>query len=140
MAYILGISAYYHDSSVCLFRNGQLIFACEEEKFTGIKHDSSFPIKTLEYIFKTYRLNKNNVEAVCYYEDPKIKLERVVKTIKPIIFKSPLFALRSYFGIKKNISELNDLLPNYSNKVFYSTHHEAHLYQLMGLVSLIRCL
>jgi carbamoyltransferase len=128
MAYILGISAYYHDSSVCLFRNGQLIFACEEEKFTGVKHDSSFPIKTLEYIFKTYRLNKNNVEAVCYYEDPKIKLERVIKTIKPIIFKSPLFALKSYFGIKKNISELNELLPGYSNKVFYSTHHEAHLY------------
>ena len=43
--YIIGISAYYHDSSVSLFRNGQLIFACEEEKFTGIKHDSSFPIK-----------------------------------------------------------------------------------------------
>ena len=128
MGYILGISAYYHDSSACLFKDGQLLFACEEEKFTGVKHDSSFPIKTLEYITKRYRLNKNNVEAICYYEDPKIKLERVIKTIKPLVFKSPLFVLNSYLEIKKNISELNKLLPGYSNKVFYSTHHESHLY------------
>jgi carbamoyltransferase len=128
MAYILGISAYYHDSSACLFKDGQLLFACEEEKFTGIKHDSSFPKKTIDYIFKKYRLNKNNIEAICYYEEPKIKLERVLKTVKPIILKSPLFVLKSYFGIKKNISELNKILPEYSNNIFYSTHHESHLY------------
>lgn len=128
MGYIIGISAYYHDSSVCLFRNGQLIFACEEEKFTGIKHDSAFPFKALDFIYKTYRLNKKNVESICYYENPKTKLERVVTTIKPLIFKSPLFALKSYFGIKNNITELKKLLPEYSDNVFYSTHHEAHLY------------
>ena len=64
--YIIGISAYYHDSSVSLFRNGQLIFACEEEKFTGIKHDSSFPIKTLDYITKTYKINKENTVNRCF--------------------------------------------------------------------------
>ena len=52
--YIIGISAFYHDSSVALFRDNQLIFACEEEKFTGIKHDDSFPVKALEYIYKHY--------------------------------------------------------------------------------------
>ena len=56
--YIIGISAYYHDSSVCLFKNGQLIYACEEEKFTGIKHDSSFPINSLNFIYKKYKLTK----------------------------------------------------------------------------------
>ena len=50
--YVIGISALYHDSSVCLFRDNQLIFACEEEKFTGIKHDSSFPVMALDYIYK----------------------------------------------------------------------------------------
>ena len=54
--YIIGISAFYHDSSVCLFRDNQLIFACEEEKFTGIKHDSSFPEKTLEYIYNYFKI------------------------------------------------------------------------------------
>ena len=56
--YVIGVTAYYHDSSACLFKNGQLIFACEEEKFTGIKHDSSFPTKTLDYILLRYKINE----------------------------------------------------------------------------------
>jgi carbamoyltransferase len=68
--YIIGISAYYHDSSACLFKNGELIFACEEEKFTGIKHDSSFPVNTLEYIFKKYNLTRDKIETICYYQVP----------------------------------------------------------------------
>ena len=126
--YIIGISAYYHDSSVCLFKNGQLIFACEEEKFTGIKHDSSFPYKTLQYITKYYKLTKDNVDSVCYYENPKLKLERVKNNIKPQLFTNPIYALKTYFNIKKNIKELNKELPKYSNNVFYSNHHESHLY------------
>lgn len=126
--YIIGISAYYHDSSVCLFKNNELIFACEEEKFTGIKHDKSFPIKTLEYIFKHYKLSKSNVESVCYYEDPKLKLKRVLDNIKPQIFRNPLYSLKSYFNIKQNIKELDVKLRTLSNNVFYSTHHESHLY------------
>ena len=128
MSYIIGISAFYHDSSACLFRNGQLVFACEEEKFTGIKHDSSFPFRTLDYIFKYYKLNRDMIDAVCYYENPKIKLKRVKDNIKSQLFKNPIYSIQSYFGIKKNIKELNKLLPKYSKNVFYSTHHESHLY------------
>ena len=61
MKYIIGISAFYHNSSACLFKYGQLVFACEEEKFSGIKNDSSFPIKTLDYIFKTYKISKKDI-------------------------------------------------------------------------------
>jgi len=68
---IIGISAFYHDSSACLFKDGKLVFACEEEKFSGIKHDSSFPQMTLDYIFKTYKLDRSKIDAVCYYEDPR---------------------------------------------------------------------
>ena len=70
--YIIGISAFYHDSSVCLFRDNQLIFACEEEKFTGIKHDDSFPKMALDYIYNHYKITNKNLQAVCYYEDPKL--------------------------------------------------------------------
>ena len=59
--YIIGISSYYHDSSVCLFKNGQIVFACEEEKFTGIKHDSSFPNRALNYIIKNYKINRDEI-------------------------------------------------------------------------------
>ena len=55
--YILGVSSFYHDSSACLFKDGELVFACEEEKFTGIKHDSSFPKNTIQYIFEKYNIS-----------------------------------------------------------------------------------
>lgn len=128
MKYILGVSAFYHDSAACLFKNGQLVYACEEEKFTGIKHDSSFPHNSINYILKKYRLTKENISAVCYYEDPKLKLERVVKNIKPQFFKNPLYSIGSYFKIKQTTKKLTKLLAEYSDNIFYSTHHESHQY------------
>ena len=128
MSYVIGVSAYYHDSSACLFKGGNLLFACEEEKFTGIKHDSSFPINTLNYIFKKYRISKKDVEMICYYENPNLKMDRVLSNIKPQIFKNPLYTLNSYFKIKKNIKNLNELLLTFSNNVFYSEHHLSHQY------------
>ena len=126
--YVIGITSYYHDSSVCLFKNGMLIYACEEEKFTGIKHDNSFPINSLNYIYKQYRLTKDKVEMVCYYENPKLKLGRVKDNIKKQIFTNPLYSIKSYINIKRNIWELNKLLPKYGKEVFYSNHHDSHLY------------
>lgn len=126
--YIIGISAFYHDSSVCLFRDNQLIFACEEEKFTGIKHDDSFPQMALNYIYKHYKINSKNLQAVCYYENPKIKYERVMENIKPQWFKNPFYSLKSYLKIKKNMSVLDKKLKELCPNVFYSTHHEAHQY------------
>ena len=126
--YVIGISSFYHDSSACLFKDGQLVYACEEEKFTGIKHDSEFPFNSLEYIFKKFKISKNDIESVCYYEDPKLKLKRVLSNIKPQLFKNPLYSIKSYYKIKKNINRLSKLLPLYSDNVFYSTHHESHQY------------
>ena len=126
--YIIGISAFYHDSSVCLFRDNQLIFACEEEKFTGIKHDSSFPDVALDYIYKKYKINDKNLQAVCYYEDPKLKYKRVVDNIKPQLFKNPFYSIKSFLKIKRNMKILDKRLKELSPNVFYSTHHEAHQY------------
>ena len=84
--YIIGISAYYHDSSVCVFRNGQLIYACEEEKFTGIKHDKSFPLNSLNYALKEFKISKDEIMSVCYYENPELKLDRVKSNIKKNFF------------------------------------------------------
>ena len=126
--YIIGISAFYHDSSVCLFRDNQLIFACEEEKFTGIKHDDSFPKMALEYIYKYYKITPKNLQAVCYYEDPQLKYKRVMKNIKPQWFRNPFYSLKSYIKIKHNIKELDKRLKEICPTVFYSTHHESHQY------------
>ena len=109
--YIIGITAYYHDSSACLFKDNELIFACEEEKFTGIKHDSSFPNNTINYILDTYKLSKNDIGCVCYYEDPKLRLNRsksYIKSIKTVI--------KVWYNLRK-----------ISDKVHYTPHHISHM-------------
>jgi len=126
--YILGISSFYHDSSACLFKDGELVFACEEEKFTGIKHDSSFPINTIEYIFSHYSITYDDIEMVCYYEDLNLKLKRVLSNIKKNFFTSPKYSLKSLVKILKNISDVNKHLRPFKGKVFYSEHHLAHQY------------
>jgi carbamoyltransferase len=128
MKYVIGVSAFYHDSSACLFKGDRLIFACEEEKFTGIKHDSSFPINTINYIFKRFKLSKSDIEMVCYYEDPKLKLNRVLTNIKTQWYKNPIYSLQSYFNIKKNIKDIENELSKISDNVFYSKHHLSHQY------------
>jgi len=109
--YIIGVSAYYHDSSACLFKDDKLIFACEEEKFTGIKHDSSFPEKTIEYIFKHFNLTKSDIEAVCYYENPKLRFKRK---------KSFLTSLSTNIKVWWNLRKI-------SKNVHYTSHHMSHM-------------
>ena len=128
MKYVIGISAFYHDSSACLFRNGQLIYACEEEKFTGIKHDNSFPVNSLKYIFKRYKLTKDNIEMICYYENPDLKFKRVIDNIKKQWFKNPIYSIKSLYNIYKIKKTIKSTLSKLCDNVFYSTHHLSHLY------------
>ena len=126
--YIIGVSAFYHDSSACLFKNGKLMFACEEERFSGIKHDSSFPNNTIEYILTKYKLSKENIHAVCYYEEPKLKFKRVWDNFKTNFFKAPIHVSKSLVEITSNKVKIHKLLKTISDNVFYSEHHKSHLY------------
>ena len=76
--YILGISCGYHDSAASLIKGGRVLGACEEERFTGIKHDSSFPINTINWLVSEFKITPNDLEAVCFYENPKLKLDRIM--------------------------------------------------------------
>ena len=126
--YILGISAFYHDSSACLFKDGQLVFACEEEKFTGIKHDSAFPTQTINYIFKTYNISYSDIEMVCYYENMNDKFNRVMTNAKHKFFKTPKYSIMSIKNFFSNKKELKKSLKKFGNKIFYSKHHLSHQY------------
>lgn len=126
--YVIGISAYYHDSSVCLFSNGRLVYACEEEKFTGIKHDSRFPKNALNYILEKYKIKRHQIESVCYYEDPNLKWDRVKSNFKKNFFNSPTVSLKSLFKTKINYWNLKRELSKISDKVFFSKHHESHIF------------
>ena len=77
----LGLSAFYHDSAAALLIDGKVIFAIEEEKLSGIKHDNSFPFKAIQKCLDYARITIDEVDVVCWYEDSDIKYDRVEKTL-----------------------------------------------------------
>ena len=80
--YILGISCGYHDSAAALIKDGKVLGACEEERFTGIKHDSSFPINTIKWLYKEFGIEGEDIESVAFYDNPESKLDRIEKSLK----------------------------------------------------------
>jgi len=70
----LGLSAFYHDSAACLFIDKKIVAACEEERFTGIKHDDAFPTNSINWLVSTYNVDK--IDKIIWYEDPDLKLSR----------------------------------------------------------------
>lgn len=77
---ILGISAFYHDSAACLIDDGKIIAAAQEERFTRIKHDSSFPINSVNFCIREAGINPDQIDHVVFYEKPFPKFERLLET------------------------------------------------------------
>jgi len=123
----LGISCFYHDSSVCLVKDGKVLLAVEEERFSGIKHDSSFPDKSIHWIMNESKISFEDIDEVCFYEKPLIKTHRIVTTclsnfqIKDA-FKFALKGVRQYLELKR---KLKCMFSNAELK-FYS-HHDSHI-------------
>ena len=77
---ILGISCWYHDSAACLIRNGEILSAAQEERFTRIKHDESFPINSINFCLNSNNLNINDLDHIVFYEKPILKFDRIFET------------------------------------------------------------
>src|SRR5215213_3307258 len=75
---ILGISAYYHDSAACLVRDGEIIAAAQEERFTRKKHDAGFPRNAVKYCLQAANLRIEDVDCVAFYEKPFVKFDRIL--------------------------------------------------------------
>ncbi|WP_440216063.1 carbamoyltransferase family protein [Chromobacterium piscinae] len=78
--YILGLSAYYHDSAVALLRDGVIVAAAQEERFTRVRHDPSFPSQALAYCLDEAGISLNDIDSIVYYEDSEIKFSRVMSS------------------------------------------------------------
>ena len=122
----LGISAFYHDSAVALSIDGRIVLAAEEERFTGVKHDSSFPKNSFIWVLRQSRLQINDINEIHWYENPQTKDDRV----KTIFNKRPIktfFLRRRYNKDRKNNSP-EALLRNmgYIGKIIYHDHHYSH--------------
>ena len=78
--YILGISAFYHDSAACLLSDGMIVAAAQEERFSRIKQDDSFPREAIRYCLTEAGISASDVELVVFYEKPLLKFERLLET------------------------------------------------------------
>ena len=78
MNYILGISAFYHDSAACILKNGEIIAAAQEERFTRIKHDPSYPFNAIEFVLNYTKLKLSEVDNIVFFEKPFLKFERLL--------------------------------------------------------------
>ena len=80
MSYILGISAFYHDSAACLLKDGEIIAAAQEERFTRVKHDQSFPAEAIKYCLSSQNIKLKDVDHIVFYDKPFLKFERILET------------------------------------------------------------
>ena len=130
MTKILGISAFYHDSSASILIDGKIIAAAQEERFTRIKHDSNFPENAIKFVLKFSKINLNEIDQIVFYEKPFLKFERLLETYVafapkgfvqfskaiPIWIKEKLFQKKLLIDNLKKIEEkFND-----HNKIFFS--------------------
>ena len=105
MTYILGMSAYYHDSAVVLIKYGIIISTAQEEWFTWIKHDKSFPLQSINFILTNNSTSLNQIDAVVFYEKPYLKFKRLLKTyinFSPMV-KIFLSDLKNYWYFIQNL-------------------------------------
>ena len=136
MTYILGISAFYHDSAAALIKDGKIISAAQEERFTRKKHDSSYPFNAVEFVLKYSNINLSNVDHIVFYEKPFLKFERLLETYvafapkgfqsfskaMPLWLKEKLFQKKLIFDyLKKHDKNFID-----EKKILFSEHHLSH--------------
>ena len=135
--YILGISAFYHDSSACLLKDGKILAAIQEERFSRKKNDSNFPKKVISYFLKKYHISLNDINYIVFYEKPFLKFERLIETYvknSPRGFRS--FVKSIPFWVKEklyqkkiildNLVEIDDTFKKKKCNLLFSNHHLSH--------------
>ena len=133
---ILGVSAYYHDSAACLLRNGDIVAAAQEERFTRKKHDAGFPKESIRYCLREGGISLADLRYIAFYDKPLVKFERLLETYvafaprglpsfvraMPVWLKEKLFLKRL---LQKELAAL-DGGPNGLPALLFGEHHESH--------------
>ena len=129
-SWILGISAYYHDSAAVLLRDGEIVAAASEERFSRKKGDPDFPSRAVEFCLREGGISTTDLGAVGFYDKPILKFERILETylgVAPRGFRQFLLAGPLWIKDKLWIDQgLRESLGGYEGEIFYAEHHESH--------------
>ncbi|OGG51452.1 hypothetical protein A3D72_04185 [Candidatus Uhrbacteria bacterium RIFCSPHIGHO2_02_FULL_57_19] len=126
---ILGISAFYHDSAACLVRDGTIIAAAQEERFTRKKHDPRFPSQAIEWCLRAGNLPVSDIDYVAFYEKPFLKFERLLETylaFAPRGLASFLSAMPVWLKQKLWIKDIISRKIGFTGPILFPEHHESH--------------
>ncbi len=131
---ILGVSALYHDSAACLVKNGEIVAAAQEERFSRVKHDASIPKRAIEYCINEGKLKKGDLDCVVYYDNPFLTLDRSMHNVLADESDSESVLLKDYESLFSNKLWIKSLIMNNlpddfrcSDIPFYVTqHHISH--------------
>ncbi len=127
--YILGISAFYHDSAACLVKDGEIIAAAQEERFTRKKHDAAFPHNAIAYCLKEAGISTGELNYVGFYEKPFLKFDRLLITYlsyAPWGLRSFLKAMPLWLKERLFLKETIQKELNFKGPIIFPEHHEAH--------------
>ena len=130
--YIMGISALYHDAAAALIKDGKIIAAAQEERFTRIKHDKSMPKNAISYCLKEGGIKDSELDAVVYYDNPILTVDRFLNNLKYVGKDADDlidFSYDSIFGSKVWVhKEIETLLPgvDIAKRLYVTEHHIAH--------------
>ena len=127
--YILGISAYYHDSAACILKDGEIIAAAQEERFTRKKHDHNFPRHAVAFCLQAAGIAADQLQCVAFYDKPLLKFNRLLETyltFAPHGIQSFMMAMPLWLSEKLWIPDLIEKEIHYTGKVIFPEHHESH--------------
>jgi carbamoyltransferase len=127
--YIVGISAFYHDSAACLVKDGEIIAAAQEERFTRKKHDSDFPTHAIQACLDHAGITGNDVDYVGFYDKPFVKFERILETylaVAPKGLRSFLMAMPMWMHEKLWLPKVIRESLDFKGKLLFGDHHESH--------------
>ncbi|MCC3589492.1 carbamoyltransferase family protein [Microcoleus sp. PH2017_28_MFU_U_A] len=134
---ILGISAYYHDSAAALIRDGEIIAAAQEERFSRKKHDARFPKNAIAYCLKEANIELRELDRIVFYDKPLVKFERLLETYlayAPKGFRSFLTAMPIWLKeklylktmLKRELAEMANCKSNKLPSLLFTEHHQSH--------------
>ena len=129
MSTVLGISALYHDSAAALVRDGEIIAAAHEERFTRKKHDPRFPVNAINYCLEEAFIEARELDAVVFYDHPLLTLDRAMKSLLTVAPRGEgqwIQAARSLLGVKLHVPEMIRETLKMEVPVLFTEHHASH--------------
>jgi carbamoyltransferase len=126
---ILGISAYYHDSAACLLRDGELVAAAQEARFSRVKHDPRFPSHAVQACLREAGIGVEALDCVAFYDKPFLKFDRILEThlaVAPRGLPAFLQAIPAWLGEKLWVPDLVSDALGYHGPIVFPEHHESH--------------